>query len=213
MRQPVWTRYADANSCPGMHPRPESALPSRFPGRQADSEALPRSRSGYLQQAQAPRAAARSPGAQASCSAWLPSGSLEPVGSMRRSGASTATPAATVFAAGMAGCRPGLVARAGPDASVWSQPSRRPSTTPRSVSLGGMSPDPRRCPLCGQANQCGMAGTQGAPCASAVATEDCWCFRATIPQSVLDQVPAAARGVACVCAACAAGGDRPVVSG
>jgi hypothetical protein len=56
--------------------------------------------------------------------------------------------------------------------------------------------DTTRCPLCGESNQCGMA---------AGATE-CWCFGAKISADVLERVPDAARGVACVCASCAAKG-------
>jgi Cysteine-rich CWC len=55
--------------------------------------------------------------------------------------------------------------------------------------------DPRRCPLCGSGNACGMA--EGA--------ESCWCFEATIPAEVIDRVPAEARAVACVCQGCARG--------
>jgi hypothetical protein len=33
----------------------------------------------------------------------------------------------------------------------------------------------------------------------------CWCFDVTIAPEALDRVPDAARGVACVCAACAKG--------
>jgi Cysteine-rich CWC len=33
----------------------------------------------------------------------------------------------------------------------------------------------------------------------------CWCFDVTIASQALDRMPAAARGVACVCAACAKG--------
>jgi hypothetical protein len=55
--------------------------------------------------------------------------------------------------------------------------------------------DPRRCPLCGDGNACGMA--EGA--------SSCWCFEATIPPEVIERVPAEARDRACVCQGCAAG--------
>jgi hypothetical protein len=55
--------------------------------------------------------------------------------------------------------------------------------------------DPDRCPLCGNGNDCGMA--RGA--------ETCWCFEAVIPDELIEKVPAEARGVVCVCKACASG--------
>ncbi len=53
--------------------------------------------------------------------------------------------------------------------------------------------DPIRCPLCGEPNACGLAagGTS------------CWCFTASVPSATIEQVPAEARGVVCICAACA----------
>lgn len=59
--------------------------------------------------------------------------------------------------------------------------------------------DPRRCPLCGEGNACGMAAGAGT----------CWCFSATIPPEVLERVPAEARGEACVCRTCASGQRSP----
>jgi hypothetical protein len=56
--------------------------------------------------------------------------------------------------------------------------------------------DPRRCPLCGNGNACGMA--EGA--------KTCWCFEASISPEVIDRVPAEARNVACVCQGCATAG-------
>ena len=53
--------------------------------------------------------------------------------------------------------------------------------------------DPDRCPLCGNGNDCGMA--RGA--------ETCWCFEATIPDELIERIPAEARGVVCVCKVCA----------
>jgi predicted Fe-S protein YdhL (DUF1289 family) len=55
--------------------------------------------------------------------------------------------------------------------------------------------DPARCPLCGRNNACGMV----AGCSP------CWCTEVAIAPSTLAAVPAAARGVACLCRACAAG--------
>jgi len=53
--------------------------------------------------------------------------------------------------------------------------------------------DPRRCPLCGNGNACGMA--EGA--------STCWCFQAHIPAEVIERVPAEARDRACICQGCA----------
>jgi Cysteine-rich CWC len=55
--------------------------------------------------------------------------------------------------------------------------------------------DPRRCPLCGNGNACGMA--EGA--------STCWCFHAHIPAEVTERVPAEARDRACVCQGCSSG--------
>ena len=59
--------------------------------------------------------------------------------------------------------------------------------------------DASRCPLCGESNACGMAAGQ----------ESCWCFDVSIPAAVLEKIPEEARGVACVCEACARDRDRP----
>jgi len=53
--------------------------------------------------------------------------------------------------------------------------------------------DPRRCPLCGDRNACGVAAGE----------KQCWCFCQPVPQGVLQRLPVQARGVACVCHACA----------
>ena len=53
-------------------------------------------------------------------------------------------------------------------------------------------PDPRRCPLCGNINDCGVAGGQ----------ESCWCFTEPVPPEILKRIPAEARGIACVCRFC-----------
>lgn len=57
--------------------------------------------------------------------------------------------------------------------------------------------DPGICPLCGRPNGCAMAaGGDG---------QVCWCARVTIDARVLERIPVEQRGVACVCARCAAG--------
>ena len=54
-----------------------------------------------------------------------------------------------------------------------------------------------RCPLCGAGNACAMAngGSSANPC---------WCIGASFGPELLARVPPAARGLACICAACAA---------
>jgi hypothetical protein len=52
--------------------------------------------------------------------------------------------------------------------------------------------DPARCPLCGEANACGMAAGR----------EECWCFSATLAPEALARIPERARGAACICAKC-----------
>ena len=54
------------------------------------------------------------------------------------------------------------------------------------------NPDPRRCPLCGNFNDCGVAAGQ----------ESCWCFTEAVPAEILKRIPAEARGIACVCRRC-----------
>lgn len=56
-----------------------------------------------------------------------------------------------------------------------------------------MTPDPDRCPLCGQPNACGVAGPG-----------PCWCSLETVPAGLLDRIPPALRGKACVCRRCIA---------
>jgi len=62
--------------------------------------------------------------------------------------------------------------------------------------------DPSRCPVCGQPNRCAMEVERE----TGVAQPPCWCFSAHIDFSpaLRDSVPAAARGLACICARCAA---------
>jgi Cysteine-rich CWC len=53
--------------------------------------------------------------------------------------------------------------------------------------------DPKCCPLCGNANDCGMAAGK----------EKCWCFTAVISEAVIARVPQLARDLTCICARCA----------
>ena len=66
----------------------------------------------------------------------------------------------------------------------------------RSVTVGPPVP-PDVCPLCGAGNSCAMA-RGGEP------ERPCWCVAVTFGAELLERVPPAARGRACVCAACAA---------
>jgi len=53
-----------------------------------------------------------------------------------------------------------------------------------------------RCPLCGGDNDC-------APATGGTFDRRCWCEDVSFAQAVLDSIPAAARGRACVCRLCA----------
>ena len=66
------------------------------------------------------------------------------------------------------------------------------------VDAAAVAHPPDRCPLCGGGNACAMvAGGDASPC---------WCVAAVFDDALLARVPPAARGLACVCAACAAAG-------
>ncbi len=58
-------------------------------------------------------------------------------------------------------------------------------------------PDPARCPLCGQGNQCAIEA--GQPIAG------CWCMGSAVSPAALAALPDTARGLACLCPRCAAG--------
>jgi hypothetical protein len=49
------------------------------------------------------------------------------------------------------------------------------------------------CPLCGESNACGQLS----------GAAECWCMATKIPEAALEQIPADAKGVACICRACA----------
>jgi hypothetical protein len=61
--------------------------------------------------------------------------------------------------------------------------------------MSELSPDPARCPVCGRPNRCAVAARSDEPC---------WCAQAQIAPEALARIPVAARGVACLCPACAA---------
>ena len=54
------------------------------------------------------------------------------------------------------------------------------------------------CPLCGGPSGC-------APAVSGSFDSPCWCTTVRIPAEVLVRIPAAQRGLACVCRQCALG--------
>jgi hypothetical protein len=56
------------------------------------------------------------------------------------------------------------------------------------------------CPLCGQPNRCAMEAEK----ATGQPQPDCWCTQVDFSSDLLAQVPQAARGRSCICAACAA---------
>ncbi|MDQ8017274.1 MAG: cysteine-rich CWC family protein [Bordetella sp.] len=60
--------------------------------------------------------------------------------------------------------------------------------------------DPSRCPLCGQGNGCAEEAAR----ATGQPQPPCWCMTAEFPPALRAEVPQAARGQACICAACAA---------
>lgn len=63
------------------------------------------------------------------------------------------------------------------------------------------SPDRTLCPLCGQANACGMEAAR-ARGDGADTLPPCWCTRLSFPHSLLAKLPAEAQGTACICEAC-----------
>jgi hypothetical protein len=69
----------------------------------------------------------------------------------------------------------------------------------QSAGVTEMEIDPARCPLCGKDNKCGMVA----------GASKCWCFNTSVDCAVLAQLPPEAKGVACVCEACASGKKAP----
>ena len=60
--------------------------------------------------------------------------------------------------------------------------------------------NPADCPLCGQGNRCAMETQR----VTGIQRPPCWCTQATFTAELLARIPPPARGLACVCAACAA---------
>lgn len=59
--------------------------------------------------------------------------------------------------------------------------------------------DATRCPLCGRANQCAMEVER----ATGLKQPPCWCTQVDFNRELLEGLPAEARGLACICQACA----------
>ena len=59
--------------------------------------------------------------------------------------------------------------------------------------------DPTRCPICHEPNLCAMEKAK----ALDTKPERCWCMDANFTPVVMDKVPEAAKGKACICAKCA----------
>ncbi len=64
-----------------------------------------------------------------------------------------------------------------------------------------MSFHPKRCPLCGEPNDCHLA-TQ------ADHKGPCWCIQETFPPDLLARVPDEARHCACICQRCVGEAQR-----
>jgi hypothetical protein len=71
--------------------------------------------------------------------------------------------------------------------------------SPAFAPASALAIDPRRCPLCGQMNECAMERER----ASGEKQSPCWCTQVDFNRTVLEKIPAPARRLACVCRACA----------
>jgi hypothetical protein len=63
------------------------------------------------------------------------------------------------------------------------------------MTCDNLSFDARKCPLCGQPNECQL--TTASPWKG-----PCWCAKLEIPEALLAQVPAELRNRACLCRSC-----------
>jgi hypothetical protein len=59
------------------------------------------------------------------------------------------------------------------------------------------------CPLCGEANLCAMELQK----ATGQPQPPCWCTGVDFSAQLLERLPAASRGIACICARCAESGE------
>ena len=57
---------------------------------------------------------------------------------------------------------------------------------------------PQTCPLCDQPNQCAMEVER----ATGIGQPPCWCTQTQFSAELLNKIPEAARGVACLCTSC-----------
>lgn len=58
--------------------------------------------------------------------------------------------------------------------------------------------DPSRCPICDGPNVCAMEIAK----ATGTKPSRCWCMDVVFTPDIMDQVPNAAKGLACICAKC-----------
>jgi hypothetical protein len=61
--------------------------------------------------------------------------------------------------------------------------------------------DATRCPLCGESNRCAMEIERE----TGHAQPPCWCMQVDFSNAPLTNLPQEMRGLACICARCAAG--------
>ena len=66
-----------------------------------------------------------------------------------------------------------------------------------------LSINARVCPLCGMPNRCAMELERE----GGVKQPPCWCTQVDFQREVLERIPAQTRGLACICARCAQGGE------
>lgn len=72
------------------------------------------------------------------------------------------------------------------------------------MSAVAASVDTTHCPLCGEVNRCAVELARE----TGQAQGECWCMQADFSLAPLAQLPAASRGLACLCARCASGQPR-----
>ena len=66
------------------------------------------------------------------------------------------------------------------------------------VALAGE--DPSRCALCGEPNDCALAGAASGD--RGTSGEACWCVREVFPRTLIDRVAEHERGRRCICRRC-----------
>ena len=68
------------------------------------------------------------------------------------------------------------------------------------MTTGAAVIDVSRCPLCGESNRCAMEVERE----TGEAQPPCWCMQADFSNAPLAKLPESMRGLACICARCAA---------